>query len=73
MKQPGAKPMRERYRGMTVNERLVVAGLLEQFDAATRRRDRAAMMALLAQVDLDPEQAALTTETVLANPKRYGY
>ena len=53
MKHPDTEPARERYRGMAVNERLMVAYLMDQFDSAARRRDRAAMMALLTQVDLD--------------------
>jgi len=58
---------------MTVNERLAVAGLLGQFDDAARRRDRAAMISLLIQVALSDKQATTTIDTLLANPKHYGY
>jgi len=62
-----------RYAAMTVNERLLAAGLLEAFDIAARRRDRASMIALLVQVDLAPGQSAETTDAILSNPSRYGY
>jgi hypothetical protein len=62
-----------RFVGMTVNERLMVADLLARFDAAAVARDRAAMLALLAQVELNASQAAQTADAILAAPKRYGY
>ena len=73
MTPPDAQPAPDRYRGMTVNERLMVGGIMEQFDAAARRRDRAAMISLLVRVELDEKQATWTTDTLLANPKHYGY
>jgi len=54
---------------MTVNERLVDADLLDQFDAAAKRRDRPAMIDLLAQVDVSSE----TADAILNNPAFYGY
>jgi hypothetical protein len=64
----GAK---SKYGGMTVNERLVDAGLLNAFDDAARARDRGAMIRLLLRVDvLTPE---FTADAILENPKRYGY
>ncbi|TLM65748.1 MAG: hypothetical protein FDZ69_08665 [Deltaproteobacteria bacterium] len=60
-----------RYAGMTVNERLLAAGLLAAFDRAARSRDRAEMLRLLRRVDVPaPEE---TVAAVLANPWRYGY
>ena len=63
----------ESFSGMTVNERLVVAGSIDQFDAAARGRDRQAMIALLLAVQLDDQQAAHTTDSILSNPRQYGY
>ncbi|HYM13390.1 MAG TPA: hypothetical protein VEU62_21810 [Bryobacterales bacterium] len=63
---------KERYEGMTLNERLFTAGLLDRFDAAARDGDRAAMEELLAQVGLDANQAKFTIDTTLAHPTRYG-
>jgi hypothetical protein len=40
----------DKFVGMTVNERLFTAGLTPQWDDACRRRDRAAMVAILRQV-----------------------
>jgi hypothetical protein len=60
------------YAAMTVNERLFAAGLLSEFDAAARARDRAGMIAILQAVDMG-EQAASTADAVLADPGRYGY
>jgi hypothetical protein len=56
------------YAGMTVNERLVVGGLIEAWDEAVNRRDRARMIALLMSVELTAEQAAFTADTTLVNP-----
>ena len=60
-----------RYGGMTVNERLTVAGLLGEWDKAARRRDRAVMIALLEKVDV--ADAAGIVDAVLADPGRYGF
>lgn len=57
--------------GMTVNERLFHVGILDQWDAAARRRDRQQMIALLEQVEVaDPH---FTVDTVLATPQAYGF
>jgi len=39
--------------GMTINERLFHLGILKDWDAAVRRRDRAAMIKLLEQTEVD--------------------
>jgi len=58
---------------MTVNERLVVSGLMDEFDAAVRRRDRDAMIAILRKVALTEKGAAETAGAILADPSYYGY
>jgi hypothetical protein len=55
--------------GMTVNERLFVLGLLEEFDVAARARDRARMIEILARAEVGSE----TADQLLASPERYGY
>ncbi len=45
------------YRGMTVNERLFAAGLLDKFDQAMNQGDRAALEVMLGQVEVDPNLA----------------
>jgi hypothetical protein len=59
------------FAGMTVNERLFVAGLLNQFDDAARARDRARMIELLSQIEVvHPDRSV---DTILDNPTKYGY
>ena len=61
------------YSGMTGNERLYAAGLLPEWDAAVKSRNRERMMQLLGEVGLSEDEAALAADAVLANPKRYGF
>ena len=61
------------YAGMTVNERLVVAGQIAAWDKAVVGRDRARMIEILMAVEMTAEQAAFTTDTTLANPEKYGF
>lgn len=60
------------YNGMTVNERLFVAGLLSEWDEAARARNRNRMIELLTRVDL-ARDAAKICDAVLANPTLYGF
>jgi hypothetical protein len=63
----------EDLKGMTVNERLFVCDLLKSFDKATRRRDRGKMISVLLDAQLTNEQAIETVDTILKNPKYYGF
>jgi hypothetical protein len=65
-------PPRIDFRGMTTNERLSSAGLMPDWDIAARSRDRTRMIEILSKVDLT-NQADQIADTVLANPKRYGF
>lgn len=65
--------MDDRFRGMTVNERLFGAGLLEEWDNAALARNAAAMAQILASVAITPDEAKRIVATVLANPKQYGF
>jgi len=58
---------------MTVNERLVMAGLIAAWDAAVGRRDRTGMIAVLMATELSEKQAVETTDAVLADPQKYGF
>ena len=58
-----------RYAGMTVNERLFVAGLLEKFDEAVRLRDRAGIVRLLTEVEV--EDADSSADAILQNPGHF--
>ena len=44
--------MDDKYRGMTVNERLYVAGLLNSFDKAIQDKDVDLVISVLRQVEL---------------------
>lgn len=63
---------RVRFGGMTVNERLFAAGILDQFDDAARRRDRPAMLAYLRRVAMTDSQAVETADAILANRSFHG-
>ena len=58
---------------MTINELLYTLGLLSEFDAAARRRDRAAMLVMLRRAELSESDAASCVDAVIADPKRYGF
>ncbi|MBA8805438.1 hypothetical protein FB382_003729 [Nocardioides ginsengisegetis] len=58
---------------MTVNERLVAAGLLGQWDAAIDAGDRRLAIKVLQQVAMSADSAAATVDAVLASPSYYGF
>jgi len=57
---------------MTAKERLGVAGLMPEWDAAAKARDRSRMVEILGKVGLS-SQAEHIADAVLANPRRYGF
>jgi hypothetical protein len=61
-----------RYAGMTLNERLFEAELIPEWEAAARSRNRERMIELLSKVGLG-DQAEQIADTVLSNPRRYGF
>jgi hypothetical protein len=54
--------------GMTVNERLYAADLLDAFYRAANKRDRYEMIALLMSVDFEKTQAEQTADDIINNP-----
>ena len=58
---------------MTINERLISAGLLNQWDRAVFARDLAQMIAVLQQVELTAAEAASVAASVLEDPTKYGF
>jgi hypothetical protein len=64
-----------KYAGMTMNERLWEAGLMNEFEAAAAARDRDRMLLICARVGIadGPTGRSSIVDTVLANPARYGF
>ena len=64
-----------RYPGMTMNERLWEAGLMDEWEAAAAARDRDRMLLICARVGIadGPTGRSWIVDTVLANPARYGF
>ena len=47
--------MENRYKGMTVNERLYISGLMDQFDDAVKKKDLDKVISILKAVELNNE------------------
>lgn len=47
--------MENKYAGMTVNERLYVGGLMDEFDEAVEKKDTEKVRAILEKVELTEE------------------
>jgi hypothetical protein len=71
--EPSEKPPPSPYCGMTTNERLFSAGLLDEFDAAAIARDREKMVALLLATDVLSPTAEHIADVILGNPAQYGF
>jgi hypothetical protein len=56
-----------KYAGMTMNERLVLSGLIDRWDTALARRDRKALLRICAQVGVaeGPTGRSWTVDSVL--------
>lgn len=59
------------FAGMTVNERLYHADLLDDFDRAAVARDRAEMISILDKVYVG--NSGETADAILDDPGKYGY
>jgi hypothetical protein len=47
--------MDNQYKGMTVNERLYVSGLMEKFDTAVEKKDIDTILEILKKVEISNE------------------
>jgi hypothetical protein len=68
-----SRPTAQELGAMTVNERLVVCGLIDAWDQAVQRRDRDGMITILREVALSDRQAQQTADAVLKDPRRCGF
>ena len=60
-----------RFAGMSGNERLYEAGVMEAWDIALRARDRDKMIELLRIAEWGDAEAVETVDFILTNPTRY--
>ncbi|AZI24070.1 hypothetical protein EA772_01445 [Pedobacter sp. G11] len=49
--------MENKYSGMTVNERLYVSGLINEFDKAVKEKDVGKVRSILNEVDIRDEES----------------
>lgn len=68
-----ASPSDYEYSGMTVNERLFAAGLLDAWEMAARARDRDSMVITLKKVAIGDRDAGRIVDAILSNPTMYGF
>lgn len=61
------------FRGMTINERLVMSGLMDEYEQAASIRDAERMVSILVRTHLPKAAAEATVKAILANPGFYGY
>ena len=61
-----------KFDGMTTNERLFAAGLLDDFERAAKSKDPKRMVEILSRVGL-ASQAEWITEVTLSDPHKYGF
>lgn len=64
--------MQSPYTGMTLNERIVVAGMLANWDGAVEAGNKEDMIQILELLDLRDEAETLADQ-ILSNPKQYGF
>jgi len=61
------------YEGMTVNERLFAAQLLDSWDRTAKARKRDKMIEILIAVHFSSQSAEQIVDAVLVAPKFYGF
>ncbi len=59
--------------GMTINERLFHLNLMDEFDAAVKKRDKQTLVAIYQKMEIDESGALQSIDAIFADPARYGY
>ncbi len=59
-----------KYKGMTVNERLYISGLMDAFDKATKEEDIKKVIEILKEVEITEESAIVEILKELGLPER---
>ena len=62
-----------KYGGMTVNERIVLSGMSDAFNAAAGRRDRKKIIEILVGLEMSEQGAAVAADGLLAKREKYGF
>lgn len=62
-----------RFGGLTLNERLLVSGLLPKFDEAIHSNNQEEAVKLLLKTGMRKVEAEDTVNDILSDPKAYGY
>jgi hypothetical protein len=65
--------MNNAVQGMTINERLSHFNARREFDIAVKSQNLDAVISILQRLELTAQSAKETAQTVLSNPKYYGY
>jgi len=65
--------MTNNFSGMTVNERLFNAKLLDIWDNAIQTKDKKKAIDILLKVGLDEKQANETVDAIFKHPSKYGF
>jgi hypothetical protein len=62
-----------KYAGMTVNERLFDAGMLDAFTQCIERGDDAGAVDILSKVEISARNASATVAAIRQDPSKYGF
>lgn len=68
-----ARPTDQELRGMTINERLFVCGLIGRWDDAVTIRDKELLVCILLAAAMKESQAAITVDAVLQKSEACGF
>lgn len=62
-----------KYKGMTLNEMLFEANLINDFETAIKIRDVRQAMEVLSKINILKDDAEKIINTIFQNPKKFGF